>query len=391
MRRSILVQVLVLGLAAPVWAQEAPVEDADVAEVEDLMAEVQARVDAIGKAAAERDEALLFLTRQVEQAMQNMAGQEDQNTSLQQKNAELNWEVEALAETRVDLNEQLSSLATEHDVAVAELQAQVASLADLLTLERESNASLEAEVGKLSSELDETLRDREEMTQALAEARRTMDDGDGTIATQEEEIAKLNQQLAALRGDLDTVTGALVSSEERVAQQNTKLAELDERLTLALAGSATELVQYRSEFFGRLRQALGVHPDIRIVGDRFVFQSEVLFRSGSAELGESGKEQLLRLAGTLKDISQDIPGDVDWILRVDGHTDRQAIMTFQYPSNWELSTARAVSVVHFLMDQGLPPNRLAATGFGEFQPIDPGGDEIAFRRNRRIEFKLTQK
>jgi chemotaxis protein MotB len=391
MRRSILVQVLVLGLAAPVWAQEAPVEDADVAEVEDLMAEVQARVDAIGKAAAERDEALLFLTRQVEQAMQNMAGQEDQNTSLQQKNAELNWEVKALAETRVDLNEQLSSLATEHDVAVAELQAQVASLADLLTLERESNASLEAEVGKLSSELDETLRDREEMTQALAEARRTMDDGDGTIATQEEEIAKLNQQLAALRGDLDTVTGALVSSEERVAQQNTKLAELDERLTLALAGSATELVQYRSEFFGRLRQALGVHPDIRIVGDRFVFQSEVLFRSGSAELGESGKEQLLRLAGTLKDISQDIPGDVDWILRVDGHTDRQAIMTFQYPSNWELSTARAVSVVHFLMDQGLPPNRLAATGFGEFQPIDPGGDEIAFRRNRRIEFKLTQK
>ena len=152
-----------------------------------------------------------------------------------------------------------------------------------------------------------------------------------------------------------------------------------------------ELARYRSEFFGRLREVLGDHPDIRVVGDRFVFQSEVLFETGSAELGEEGRAQMARLARTLLDISRDIPKEIDWVLRVDGHTDKRPISTSQFPSNWELSTARAISVVKFLIRQGLPPNRVAATGFGEYQPIDPDNDEIAYRRNRRIELKLTER
>jgi chemotaxis protein MotB len=151
------------------------------------------------------------------------------------------------------------------------------------------------------------------------------------------------------------------------------------------------LQRYRSEFFGRLREALGNHPGIRIVGDRFVFQSEVLFPSGSAELEDDGRLQLVQVADTLREISDRIPDDIDWVLRVDGHTDKRPIDTILYPSNWELSTARATSVVRLLIERGIPPHRLAAAGFGEFHPLDDRNTEEAYRRNRRIELKLTQR
>src|SRR3546814_2610225 len=171
----------------------------------------------------------------------------------------------------------------------------------------------------------------------------------------------------------------------------TLFRSLGKRLNVALASKVQELARYRSEFFGRLREILGSREDIRIVGDRFVFQSEILFASGSATIEQDGRPQLARLAGTLKEIAADIPDDIDWVLRVDGHTDRRPIDTLAFPSNWELSTARAVSVVKFLIEQGIPPARLVAAGFGEFQPLDTGNDEIAYRRNRRIEFKLTER
>ena len=162
-------------------------------------------------------------------------------------------------------------------------------------------------------------------------------------------------------------------------------------MNVALASKVQELARYRSEFFGRLRDVLGERRDVRVVGDRFVFQSEVLFRSGSAELQPSGKAQIAELAATLKEISVKIPGALDWVLRVDGHTDRVPIASPQFPSNWELSTGRATSVVKHLIELGLPARRLAATGFGEHRPLDARDDEIAYRRNRRIEFKLTQR
>ena len=205
------------------------------------------------------------------------------------------------------------------------------------------------------------------------------------------QVALLNKQMAQLREQLAQISQALDISEAMAKAQNIQITALGRRLNAALATKVQELSRYRSEFFGRLREVLGGQKGVRIVGDRFVFQSEVLFTTGSAELGSAGKEQMARLAGTLKEISARIPDDIDWLLRVDGHTDKIPINTAQYPSNWELSSARAISVVKQLVDLGIPPLRLAATGFGEYHPLDTRDDEIAYRRNRRIELKLTQR
>jgi chemotaxis protein MotB len=180
--------------------------------------------------------------------------------------------------------------------------------------------------------------------------------------------------MAALRETLSKISAALEASEKLAAEKKIQIVSLGKRLNAALASKVHQLGRYRSEFFGRLRDLLGGQKGVRIVGDRFVFQSEVLFAKAKAELGNA-----------------EIPADIDWVLRVDGHTDRDPIKTARFPSNWELSSARALSVVRFLIEQGLPPNRFAAAGFGEFQPLDGGADEIAKRRNRRIELKLTQR
>ncbi len=170
-----------------------------------------------------------------------------------------------------------------------------------------------------------------------------------------------------------------------------QIADLGKRLNAALASKVQELASYRSEFFGRLREILGDRPDIRIVGDRFVFQSEVLFTPGNADLGPDARHELDLLAGALRAIAPKIPAEIPWVLRVDGHTDKRPISTAQFPSNWELSTARATAVVKYLIEQGLSADHLAAAGFGEFQPIDAGSSDEAYRKNRRIEFKLTER
>lgn len=201
----------------------------------------------------------------------------------------------------------------------------------------------------------------------------------------------LNRQVAALREQLARIVNLLAEAEAKNLADNVQIADLGRRLNVALANKVQELARYRSEFFGRLREVLGNRQDIRIVGDRFVFQSEVLFASGSAELGAPGQQQMAQLAQTLVQIARKIPKDIPWILRVDGHTDTAPIHTTEFPSNWDLSTARAVSVVQFLIGQGIPADRLAATGFGEFQPLESGLGTEAFRRNRRIELKLTER
>ena len=182
----------------------------------------------------------------------------------------------------------------------------------------------------------------------------------------------------------------LGASEKVAAERKRQIANLGKRLNAAPSSKVAELSRYRSEFFGRLHQVLGDRADIRIVGDRFIFQSEVLFSSGSAELGEAGKKQLAKVASTLRGFASKIPSDINWILRVNGHTDRRRIHTARYPSNWELSAGRAISVVKYLIGRGIPAERLAATGFGEHRPLDSRDDEIAHRRNRRIELKFDQ-
>ncbi len=204
-------------------------------------------------------------------------------------------------------------------------------------------------------------------------------------------VDQLNAQLGALRDQLSRIAAALEVSETKVKEQQGQIVELGKRLNLALVNKVEELARYRSEFFGRLREILGDRPDIRIVGDRFVFQSEVLFAPGSAELSEEAKKELMPVITALKDISAKIPPDINWMLRVDGHTDRRPISNPQFPSNWELSAARAISVVRFAVEEGIPASRIAAAGFADKQPIDPRSGEDAYRRNRRIELKLTER
>ena len=237
---------------------------------------------------------------------------------------------------------------------------------------------------ELEAKLNEQSTAVEKGKQALSEERKLTEDAQARADLLTRQINALQQQLAAL----NEILGA---SEKKAQEQQVQIADLGRRLNMALASRVEELARYRSEFFGRLRQALGERSDIRIVGDRFVFQAEVLFNAGSAELEPAGKAQIARVADALKEITGKIPPEINWVLQVDGHTDKRPIQTAQFPSNWELSTARAISVVKFLMSQGIPSERLSAAGFAEFAPIDSRDDEIGWRRNRRIELKLTNR
>jgi chemotaxis protein MotB len=271
----------------------------------------------------------------------------------------------------------LSHALVSRDVELGALGDKLRKLAQSLKSEQASTAELGREKQKLDAELARSRTAQDASAKDLA-FKETL------LATLSQQIDELNARLAALNADLDLAHGSITEKE-------IKIDELNKKLQAALVSKVEELADYRSEFFGRLKKALGNRPDIKIVGDRFVFQSEVFFQSGSAELEANGQAQLIKLAETLKQISSSIPKDINWILSVIGHADRRPISTELFPSNWELSSARAISVVRFLIDQGIPPERLSASGYGEFQPIDPGNDEAAFSRNRRIEIKLNQK
>jgi chemotaxis protein MotB len=205
------------------------------------------------------------------------------------------------------------------------------------------------------------------------------------------QIALLNQQIDQLKAQLSSVAQALDLSRQETKAKDVEIANLGAKLNTALAAKVEELTQYRSEFFGKLRSLLANRSGIQVVGDRFVFQSEVLFPVGSAELTPAGVAEMTTLAVTIKDIAAEIPPDVHWILRVDGHTDPQPVKGGSYSSNWELSAARAITVVKLLIADGVPPDHLAATGFGEYQPFGPGDTSDAYAKDRRIELRLTDR
>ncbi len=306
--------------------------------------------------------------------------------------ASLRQDIAALRAVRADLEGQVRLLAAaldENNQRLAELEAETGALRDR-TKELEARLSGEAErTALVQKEVEEREIRLNELRLALKQSDEDLAKEHKLTAQARARIDLLNQQILALRQQLERIGKALEVAEKQAAEQKVVIADLGRRLNVALASKVEELQRYRSEFFGRLREVLGNRPGIRIEGDRFVFQSEVLFSSGSAKLEQRGKVQMAHLAATLLDIARQIPDDLKWILRVDGHTDTVPIRTPQFASNWELSTARAISVVRFLIESGVPPERLAAAGFGEFQPSDRRGDEIAFRRNRRIELKLT--
>lgn len=295
----------------------------------------------------------------------------------------------------------LSDALSGRDEALKQLQLKISALADELALEKQTSDTLRGNAAALAAQLKAAQDERDALNAKLAaagQASAQAADLQGKLAAQQQatqaakaQVEELTAEIAALRDQLAKVAAALDVSNTTVKNQQDQIVELGKKLNLALANKVEELARYRSEFFGKLSEILGNRPDIRIVGDRFVFQAEVLFTPGGADLSDDAKKQLDPVFAALKDIAAKIPPDINWVLEVDGHTDHRPIHTDLFASNWELSTERAISVVRYAIAQGIPAGHLAAAGFADKQPIDTGTGEDAYRKNRRIELKLTER
>lgn len=322
--------------------------------------------------------------------------------------AQLNAELAALAKS-LSMEQQARVTALER---IEELSASLASTSgerDALRLNldqttqslSQAQAQLEAssnEVAKLTADISALAELKRQLESEIATRLAELEDTREKLAAQTELSAKsaaqvelLNRQMAALREQLDELSASLELARAQGKAKDLRIEELGRELNLALANKVNELQRYRSDFFGKLRAVLGNRSDIQVVGDRFVVPSELLFASGTDELTPAARVQLDQLAATLREVSAEIPSDLDWVLRIDGHTDKRPISTPRFPSNWELSSARAIAIVKYLVVQGIPPRRLAANGFGEFRPLDPDDTEAAYAINRRIEIQLTNR
>jgi chemotaxis protein MotB len=362
----------------------------------------------LGQMLSGREAALERLSRRVSEltdllAIERNANQE-MRLSVEQLTAQLtdaNAQIENLqatlrqtAEETARLDRQLNS--SQADIAAAQRRAELSEkekeeaqkqIRDHL----DQIAMLQQDIKALQALKEELERQAQEMAAKLEDTEQKLVGEQELSLEARAHAALLEQQIERLQQELARINELLGAAEARNKDQQVQIADLGRRLNAALASKVQELQRYRSEFFGRLREILGDRAGIRIEGDRFVFQSEILFGSASATLGLAGEDELDKLADALLQIADEIPEDIDWILRVDGHTDRLPIRNAQFENNWELSTARATTVVEYLIDRGVPPHRLAAAGFGEYQPIDDGSDFEALARNRRIELKLDQR
>ena len=348
----------------------------------------------LGQALSGRDQALSKLQNKVSELAELLSLEQKSTDELRTNVALLSGELQISVTLQDELKSTLGKLRIQTEERKQELTVALATMiADEKNAAQQFKkiADLTADIAALHALQRELQRKTAKMTGELNQSGKKLLSEKEISKSARAQISLLNQQMAALRQTLAKISQSLNESENNAAEKNIQIVSLGNRLNAALANKVHVLNRYRSEFFGRLRSVLGAQKGVRVVGDRFVFQSEVLFSTGAAKIGEAGKDQLRQLAKTLLEISRKIPADINWVLRVDGHTDKDPIKTARFPSNWELSSARAISVVQLLIKQGLPPNRLAAAGFGEFQPLENRSDEIGKRRNRRIELKLTQR
>jgi chemotaxis protein MotB len=334
-----------------------------------------------------KDQALAALNKQVAELADMLALEQANTSQLKSQIQQLSTELTKSTAERDDLHNQVLSLTAER----SKLQQQLAITQDQAKQLQDAYQTIDADKQKIQALLTDiaTLQSlRDELQKKLNDSNANTEQ----LTTEaQRRVEMLNQQILTLRQQLADIAKALDVSEQRTKEQDVQITELGKRLNAALASKVEELARYRSEFFGRLREVLGTRQDIQIVGDRFVFQSEVLFDSGSAEVSKPGEDQLDVLATTLILIANDIPKELNWVLRVDGFTDKRPIASPQFPSNWELSTARAVAVVKYLITKGIPAEHLAAAGFAEFAPLDPADTEEAYRKNRRIEMRFDQR
>ncbi len=291
------------------------------------------------------------------------------------------------------------------DTALSRLTAQIAQLTEFLSMEKSGKANLEDQLAQLRASLAGAESERDRLKDAAESA------GAGAAAAQGKvselssqlegekklsaralaQVEVLNQQIAALRRQLAAIEQSLDIADKKDKEAQVRIADLGQRLNLALAQRVQELTKYRSDFFGKLREILGNRPDMRIVGDRFVLQSELFFDVGKADLKPEARSELDKVGAALVELAKQIPADIAWVLRVDGHTDVRPVTGGEFKSNWGLSAARAIAVVQYLVGKGVSPQRLVAAGFGEFQPIEIATTDDAYKRNRRIEFKLTER
>ncbi|MDJ0782277.1 MAG: peptidoglycan -binding protein [Desulfosarcinaceae bacterium] len=372
---------------------------------------------------------LASLHRQISELTTQLGLEQQENRQLAANVSELSLMVNTLTDTRETLQATVADMTAGTRRDKAEIQQQlllIGSLQEDIDSLRKLRQDLENQVGHMAMALQSSqntvgqLRDRSKRLEArLADeaertllAQQTIEEkeiriqalsaliGEQKQALAEErqlsanaraQMAQLKQAIATLQARLETVSRALDIAQNDNADQETEIRDLGKRLNLALAQRVNDLEAYRSEFFGQLKRVLGDNPLIRVEGDRFVFPAELLFASGSAELGTEGIRHLSQLAQTLQDLAIKIPSGIDWILRIDGHTDRVPVTSGRFASNWELSTARAVSVVRFLSSRGIPQKHMAAAGFSKFHPLDPADTPQAYRKNRRIEIKLTSR
>lgn len=297
----------------------------------------------------------------------------------------------------------LSNALNTREAQMSELALRLEKLNDALNIEKSQSESLRGQKAQLEARVKqvegEAAQARNRLTESEGKlaglvgerdsAKREMERAFQEATAIKVQLSDMVRQIEELNKKLSLLTADLESAKSSISEKEIKIKDLDAKLKRKMLEKVEELSEYRSEFFGRLKKALGNRPDIKVVGDRFVFQSEVFFQTASADLQESGKEQLAKLADTLKELAKTIPKDINWVLNVVGHTDKRPINMPQFRSNWELSSARAISVVKFLVEQGIPAERLSATGYGEYQPIDSGNSEEALSRNRRIELKFT--
>jgi chemotaxis protein MotB len=355
----------------------------------------------LGQALSGRDKQLTQLTGQLAEIGRMLSLEKQARAALEENLGRLTAElteskekVDALSQLQVDLTGKLAEKTAEADARAAEN----ARLAKSLAAAGEQNTLNQATIAKQVQQLALLQQNVKALEAFKAQLEKDVAARSADVSKEKQvsvqaqaQAALMSQQLQDLQQELEKLSAALDASDKLTAAQKAQISDLGRRMNRALAGKVQELQRYRSEFFGRLRDIVATRPGVSIVGDRFVFQSEVLFTPASAELGPNGKAQLAEFAKTLLDLARQIPPEVNWILRVDGHTDNVPIASPVFASNWELSTARAVAVVKFLIAQGVPPDRLAAAGFGEFQPVDPANSVGARARNRRIELMLDQR
>ena len=355
----------------------------------------------LSQALTGKDLTLAKLSQQISELSDMLSMERGNSQQLKVQLSQLSSALTKSTAERDALQNRLTVIIGERDTLKAQLgdaqskiedaQSKIAASAEKQKQLEDAYKTVEADQQKITALLSD-IAALESLRDDLQKKLLTADENAKQITSQSEaQVALLNQQILAMREQLSQLATALDASEQKSKEQQVQIADLGSKLNAALASKVEELARYRSEFFGRLREALGDRQDIRIVGDRFVFQSEVLFDSGSADIGQAGRDQLDTLATTLILITKEIPDDINWVLRVDGHTDKRPITSGLYPSNWELSTARAIAVVKYLASKGIPENKLAAAGFAEFSPLDPGDSDEAYTKNRRIEFKLDQR